>query len=53
MAKHSIFREFLAFIVEEKKWWMIPLFLIFAALGALMLFAQKAGPLSVLVYPLF
>jgi hypothetical protein len=53
MAKHSILREFVYFIKAEKKWWLIPLFVVGAALGALFLFAQNAGPLSVLIYPLF
>jgi len=53
MAKHSIVREFVHFIKEEKKWWLIPLFVIGLAIGALLLFAQNAGPLSVLIYPIF
>lgn len=51
--RHSVFREFLHFIRAEKKWWMIPLFLVGALLGSLLLLGDKAGPLSVLIYPFF
>lgn len=52
MAKQSIFREFLAFVIHEKKWWMIPLILVLAAVAALVLFAGSS-PLAPFIYPLF
>lgn len=52
MARQSIFREFLAFVIHEKKWWMIPLILVLAAVAALVLFAGSS-PLAPFIYPLF
>jgi hypothetical protein len=52
MAQQSLFRDFLGFIVQEKKWWMLPLVLILLLLGALALFASSS-PLGPLLYPLF
>jgi hypothetical protein len=52
MAKQSLAREFLAFIRQEKKWWMIPLVLVLLLLGTLLLFASSS-PLAPFLYPLF
>jgi hypothetical protein len=52
MAKQSLAREFLAFIRQEKKWWMIPLVLILLLMGAFILFSS-ASPLAPFLYPLF
>ena len=52
MAKQSLTREFLAFIRQEKKWWLIPLVLVLLLLGALLLFSS-ASPLAPFLYPLF
>jgi hypothetical protein len=52
MAQQSLFRDFLTFIAQEKKWWMLPLVLILLLLGALMLFASSS-PLAPFLYPLF
>ena len=52
MAKQSLVREFLAFIVHEKKWWLIPLVAVLLIVGALILFASSS-PLAPFVYPLF
>lgn len=52
MAKQSLLREFGAFIIKEKKWWMIPLILVLLVLGALILFASSS-PLAPFIYPLF
>ena len=52
MAKQSLAREFLAFIRQEKKWWMIPLIVILLLVGALILFAGSS-PLAPFIYPLF
>ena len=51
MARQSLIRDFMAFIVAEKKWWMIPLILILLLLGALVLFAGSS-PLAPFLYPL-
>jgi len=52
MAKQSLAREFLAFIRQEKKWWMIPLVLVLLLIGTLVLFAGSS-PLAPFLYPLF
>ncbi len=52
MAKQSLVKEFLAFIVHEKKWWLIPLVAVLLIVGALILFASSS-PLAPFVYPLF
>ena len=52
MAKQSLAREFLAFIVHEKKWWMIPLIVVLLIVGALIFFAGSS-PLAPFLYPLF
>ncbi len=51
MARQSLIRDFMAFIIAEKKWWMIPLILILLLLGALLLFAGSS-PLAPFLYPL-
>jgi len=52
MAKQSLVKDFLAFIVHEKKWWMIPLILVLLVIGALFIFASSS-PLAPFLYPLF
>jgi hypothetical protein len=52
MAKQSLVRDFLAFIRQEKKWWMIPLVFILLLVGAFMAFSS-ASPLAPFLYPLF
>jgi hypothetical protein len=52
MKRHSLLRDFLAFAVQEKKWWMIPLVLILLVLGALIWLASST-PLAPFLYPLF
>lgn len=48
----GLVREFLLFLRHEKKWWLLPIILVLAALGAFLLFAQTS-PLAPLLYPLF
>ncbi len=52
MPRQSLTREFLAFVRQEKKWWMIPLVLVLLLLGALIFFASSS-PLAPFLYPLF
>lgn len=52
MARQSLAKEFLGFIWQEKKWWMIPLVAILLLVGALMIFAS-GSPLAPFIYPLF
>jgi len=44
--------EFLDFIAEEKKWWLVPLILVLLLVGALVIFASSS-PLAPFIYPLF
>jgi len=52
MAKQSLFKEFLAFIVHEKKWWMIPLIVVLLIV-AMFIFFASSSPLAPFLYPLF
>jgi len=52
MAKQSLAKEFLAFIIHEKKWWMIPLIAVLLLVGAMVFFASSS-PLAPCLYPLF
>jgi cell division protein FtsW (lipid II flippase) len=52
MAKQSLFKEFMLFVKEEKKYWMIPLVTVLIVVGLLMVFASSS-PLAPFLYPLF
>jgi hypothetical protein len=47
----SLFKEFLKFARQEKKWWLIPLVVILLLLGALLIFGASSG-ISWALYPL-
>ncbi len=51
-SKASIIGEFLEFLWERKLWWMIPMFLVFFAIGLLLVFAQSSA-LAPFIYTLF
>ena len=44
----SLFMEFIWFLKDNKKWWLVPMILIFLLLGALMM--MGSGPLSPFLY---
>ena len=52
MSKARVLGEFLQFLREQKKFWLIPIVVVLLALGALLIFAQSSavGPF---VYTLF
>lgn len=52
MSKLSIFREFLTFLKERKKLVLIPLFLLLALLGLILISAQ-GSVLAPFIYTLF
>jgi hypothetical protein len=52
MGKARIVTEFVQFLREEKKYWLIPIVLVFVMLGALMVFSQSSA-LAPFVYTLF
>jgi hypothetical protein len=39
----SLFKEFLRFCRQEKKWWLIPLIVLLLVLGAILLFTASSG----------
>ncbi len=50
-ASPGIVREFVQFLGENKKWWLIP---ILVAVGLIaLLVALSASPLAPLIYPIF
>ncbi|MHA7057587.1 DUF5989 family protein [Aquimarina sp. M1] len=52
MNKSGIFLEFIRFLLQQKKYWLIPIIIVLVLLGALMLFAENSV-LSPFVYTLF
>jgi hypothetical protein len=48
----EVFKEFLLFLRQEKKWWLMPLVLFLLALGAFLILSA-ASPLAPFLYPLF
>ena len=47
----GLISDFLAFLKEEKLWWMIPLLLLLGLLALLLVGGQVAGPLAPFLYP--
>lgn len=47
----SIFREFLEFLMTNKKWWLGPIVLVLLALGAVLLLTSTAA--APFIYTLF
>ncbi len=47
----SLLKEFLSFLRQEKKWWILPLVFLLLALGALMVLSS-GSVLSPFLYPL-
>lgn len=45
-----VLREFLTFLRQEKKWWLLPLVIVLALLG-LLIAAGSGSALSPLLYP--
>ncbi len=52
MKKISIVRECLEFLIANKKWWILPIFITLLLLGALLIFA-KGSALAPFIYTLF
>ncbi len=47
----GIFREFISFLVNEKKWWLVPLIIILLILVGLM-FLLESSSVAPFVYPM-
>ena len=45
-----LLKEFLQFLKQEKKWWLVPLVLLLLALGAVLVFSSSSG-IAWLLYP--
>lgn len=52
MSKLSIFTELWAFMRVRKKWWLLPLIILIALLGFVLVFAQ-GSPLAPFIYTVF
>jgi uncharacterized protein DUF5989 len=52
MGKGRILSEFLQFLAEEKKYWLIPVALVFVLLGILMVVSQSSAA-APFIYTLF
>jgi hypothetical protein len=49
--QHSLMKEFALFVMENKKWWLTPIFIVFALVGLLIaLGSTGAAPF---IYTLF
>jgi hypothetical protein len=53
MARSSLFKEFVDFLKDNKKWWLLPLFVVFALLAGILLIAQTSPALAPFIYTLF
>lgn len=52
MEKLKIIKEFLGFLMENKKWWLIPIILVLLILSFLILFSEGSA-LAPFIYTLF
>ena len=52
MAKTQVLVEFWQFLRQEKKYWLMPIILVFLLFGLLMIFSSST-PLGPFIYPLF
>ncbi|MBU0533499.1 MAG: hypothetical protein KJ887_01680 [Candidatus Omnitrophica bacterium] len=52
MSKISIIKELWAFLRVRKKWWLMPIIIFLALLGALIIFTQGSA-LAPFIYTLF
>ena len=52
MSRTSLVLEFWAFMRARKKWWLLPIILVMAAVGALLVFAHGSA-LVPFIYTIF
>lgn len=52
MARHSIASEIWAFLRVRKKWWLLPIIVMLALIGALIVLAQGSA-LAPFIYTIF
>lgn len=52
MKKSRVFTEFWTFLRQEKKFWLLPVVVVFVAFGLLIVFAQSSA-VAPFIYTLF
>ena len=52
MSKLSVLREFLDFLLKQKRYWLIPIVVVLALFGLLLIFAQTSA-VAPFIYTLF
>lgn len=52
MAKSSVLSEFLQFLRQEKKYWLVPIVIVFVLFGLLIVFSQSSA-VAPFIYTLF
>jgi hypothetical protein len=52
MSKSHVLGEFLAFLRQEKKYWLVPIVLVFVLFGLLLVFSQSSA-VAPFIYTLF
>jgi hypothetical protein len=52
MGKGRVLSEFLAFLRQEKKYWLIPIVVVFVVFGLLIVFSQSSA-VAPFIYTLF
>lgn len=53
MARSSLVKEFIDFLKDNKKWWLLPIVLVFGFLGVVLFIAQSAPAVAPFIYTLF
>ena len=52
MEKLNIFKELFSFLIENKKYWILPIIIVFVIVGILLITAQST-PAAPFIYTLF
>jgi len=52
VGKIRIISQYLSFLKEHKKWWLMPVVILIIFIGAILVFA-KGSPLAPFIYTLF
>ena len=52
MSRNSIFKEYFTFLRQEKKYWMIPVFVLLFIIGLLVVFFESSA-IAPFIYAIF
>ncbi len=52
MSKRRVLSEFLQFLAQEKKYWLVPIVIVFVLFGLLIVFSQSSA-VAPFIYTLF